>query len=187
MNNIKTEHKRTLQIIVTGFQPFSIFSVNSSWEAAKVLYQEQSHISIKELHVDHVIAHYEIYDLLETSKCDILLLSGLADYNFISLETIAFKPVELNFVEGPQLMTGVWPWSKAIDAIQSLRIPVSTSQDAGKYVCESAFWSALNFRRINGYPKFVGFIHVPVISNIWNSNLVAKAMQATIETAMPFV
>src|SRR5882757_5836128 len=140
------------QIIVTGFQPFSVFPINSSWESAKVLYQQQNHISIKELHVNHVIAHNEIYSLLKSSKCDILLLSGLADYDFISLETRAFKPIELQFIDGPQVIKAVWPWEKAIHSMLSLNIPAITSQDAGKYVCESVFWSALNFRRINGYP-----------------------------------
>jgi pyrrolidone-carboxylate peptidase len=175
------------QIIVTGFQPFSVFPINSSWESAKVLYQQQNHISIKQLHVHHLIAHKEINSLLKSSKCNILLLSGLADYNFISLETRAFKPVELQFIEGPQLINGIWPWEKAIRSMLSLDIHAMASQDAGKYVCESVFWSALNFRRINGYPKFVGFMHVPVISQEWDTNRIAKAMEVTIEAALPFL
>ena len=172
------------QIIVTGFKPFSVYSINSSWEAAKVLHLYKETILIKELHVDHLIAHQQICNLLENAKCDILLLSGLTYRNHISLETIARKPFELKFIEGPSILKAISPWKTIVEQLQSFNIPIDISEDAGQYVCESVFWSALNFKRNNGYPSLVGFMHVPPISPVWSANRIAEIMRLTLESAL---
>lgn len=170
-------------VMVTGFEPFSVYPVNSSWQAAKLLEDAENNIRIKELKVDHAEASRQLLTLLQSGKPDILLLSGLADRAEICLETKACKPAGLAPVEGPDVLYGVWPFEEALKALKRLNIPSRISENAGNYVCESTYWSALNFKRINGYPAFVGFLHVPVLSGGWTTASIAAAMTVLIDVA----
>lgn len=176
----------TANILVTGFQPFGRYAINSSWESVKVLSTMRSDLKTSELTVDQLTAHVEITSLLYEQHYDILLLSGLADYDEIHLETLANKPPELAEIAGPALLEGHWPWQDSLALLHAKNIPVLLSADAGKYVCESVYWSALNFRLMNGYPKYVGFFHVPVLSNKWTTNKIAHALSICLDDVLGF-
>ena len=163
-------------IIITGFKPFSRFDINSSWESAKAAKRKRNDIHIQELTVDHLSAHHEVMELLSKNHCDILILSGLADYDMIKLETRASKPQELSLIEGPPELNGHWHWKENLTVLNRLGIPASASDNAGAYVCETSYWSALNFRRLNGYPNYVAFFHVPVLSPVWNEEFISDAL-----------
>jgi pyroglutamyl-peptidase len=164
------------RIVVTGFKPFAKYLINSSWEAVKVLKEKKEDVHCKELTVDFQAAHYEITNLLLENPSDILLLTGLADQKKIRIEKNAKKPVQLENIQGPSFLTGSWPWEENIRALNSMGIPSTISLDAGSYVCESVYWSALNFRREHGYPANVAFIHVPVLSTKWSADSIADAL-----------
>ena len=170
-----------LKYIVTGFKPFAGHPINASWEAVKLVKTKRNGAHIQEMTVDHLSAHAEINLLLENTPCDILLLSGVSPYHVIKMELQATKPIELSHISGPSLLRGNWPWKENLSALNESGIPAETSQDAGKYVCESIYWSALNFRRINGYPQYVSFLHVPVLSPQWDENKIAGAMVLSLD------
>lgn len=171
------------KILLTGFRPFSVYPVNSSWEAARLVKESDDAVTIKELTVDHTAAHVEIISAVQSLKPEILLLSGLADRGCVALETIARKPTALSFFEGPDVFAGRWPWKETMASLAASKIRFTVSEDAGQYVCESVYWSALNFRNLHGYPKFVGFVHVPLISEAWPVTGIAKALHVVLKAA----
>ena len=96
----------------------------------------------------------------------------------------ARKPIELSDTPGPDMLHGVWPWEENLHGLRRLGIQAEFSNDAGAYVCECAYWSALNFRRLYGYPLCVSFFHVPVINEQWNEGLLSDAVLLSLDTAI---
>ena len=170
-------------IILTGFRPFNIYKVNSSWEAAKELSIQRKNIITEEIEVDFQAAHQQVTGILQVHHPNIMLLTGLADIQHIRIEKVARKPTALKKVGGPPLLRGNWPWIETILEFEKENIPCDFSEDAGSYVCESSYWSALNFRYENGYPEYVCFIHVPVLSKLWNAKKLAAILSLSIDVA----
>jgi pyroglutamyl-peptidase len=168
-------------IIVTGFEPFSKFPINSSWESTKAVKEMRSDIVIKELTVDYMTAHQEVTALLIDNPCETILLMGLADKPLLNLEIVAHKPKELAHLDGPSVLVGDWPWTENLLALLESNLPARLSTDAGKYVCESTYWSALNFKLNHGYPSKIAFLHMPVISDEWPVDRLAKATLLSID------
>ena len=169
------------KIVVTGFQPFDRFAVNPSWQVAKRLKAERSEMVIKELTVNYRVAHEELTALLETHPCDTLLMMGLADRGMLKLETIAWKPPQLAHIEGPALLRGHWNWQENIRALHAQNLTAVLSSDAGSYVCESTYWSALNFRANHHYPRSIAFLHVPLTDAYWTLESLLHAASLSLD------
>lgn len=162
------------KILVTGFEPFESYKINSSWEAAKEASKLRNAINAVLLPVDYEEAHNQLESSLNKLKPDILLLCGLAPISALKLELLARKPNELSSVKGYPRRHGKWPWNQTICRLRNKNITVSLSSDAGQYVCESTYWSALNYRNKNKFPRYVAFLHVPPLSDIWTAKILAK-------------
>ncbi|MCP4269196.1 MAG: hypothetical protein GY777_27115 [Candidatus Brocadiaceae bacterium] len=171
------------KVLVTGFEPFDIYNVNSSWEGVKAAYMRNNNLNIECLPVSYLEACKKIEERLEKVKPEILLMCGLSKYNELKLEKVARKPKELSSFQGKTILNGIWPWNETVDLLTRKNISIDYSYNAGEYVCESTYWYALNFKSINCFPKLVTFLHVPVLSNIWNKDYIAEAILSIVDTA----
>ena len=169
-------------ILLTGFEPFANFKVNSSWEAVQILASEEINLYQCEcLSVDYHSARNKLIDLLKLHRPDICLCTGLAEGNRFRLERQARKLKQFSNTEGPELFAGQWEWDKAMESFQQANLPAYFSEDAGKYVCESTYWSLLNFRNKREYPRQAAFLHVPPLSEDWPVNRIASGITAMLK------
>lgn len=162
--------------LVTGFEPFRQWRVNSSGEGARRLAAEGA-AAARVLPVDHEAAEAALVGALAVSRPDILLLTGLADRPAPQLELYARRPA--HHAEGPARLTGLWPWAAALGAMRAAGVAAELSRDAGRYVCETSYWSALAV----GGPRLIAFLHVPPLSEAWPEARVAAAMRVCLAAA----
>ncbi len=152
-------------ILLTGFKPFGEHKVNSSWEAAKIVgarYPDQIHIA--ELTVDHVPAYEQMTGLLTQLKPRVCLATGLAAGDVIRIEREARKPEALEHIEGPSLHTGDWDYEAMEAAIMDVDTRVVTSTNCGQYICETIYWTCMNYKANATLPEVATFLHLPPVS-----------------------
>lgn len=156
--------------LATGFGPFGRWEANSSGAAVSAL--SAIGLASAVLPVDHVAAPDALAGLVRDLRPEVLLLTGLADEPVLRLELLARRPAHVG--EGPARMVGVWPWSAALDAMRATGAPARLSQDAGRYVCETIYWSAL----AAAHAPLIAFLHVPPPGPDWPTARLAAAVGA---------
>lgn len=166
-----------MRCLLTGFEPFGPHAVNSSWEAAALLAGTAPDLAVERLPVDHALAEARLCALLDRLRPEVVLLSGLAPSPFLRLEQLARKPGTFAGREGPDALEGDWPWEASLAALAEAGLPAQPWRDAGRYVCETSYWSALDHRRRRGGPARVMFLHVPPLSEDWPRERIAQAMR----------
>jgi len=171
------------RILLTGFAPYRNYRVNSSLEAVLVAQQ----LSRKKIHahclpVEYRKAHDEITGLLERIKPDVCLLTGQYRGCVLRLEKTAVKPIQHAAIPGYKTRHSKWPLRQALRVLNQEGFACRLSGDAGRYVCESTCWSALDFRVRHGYPVYLALLHVPLLSAEWPADRLARAMLITLDT-----
>lgn len=161
----------TPRALVTGFEPFRQWRVNSSGEAVRRLAGRDG-VATRVLPVDHVAAAAALDAALAEVRPEIVLLTGLANDDAPRLELVARRPDHLG--GGADARAGTWPWAAALDAIRAAGAPTRLSRDAGRYVCETAYWTALGAPQ----PRLAAFLHVPPLSEAWGVDRTAAAISA---------
>jgi pyroglutamyl-peptidase len=171
----------SVTFLVTGFEPFAEFSANSSWDAICVLRERwPASIATLRLPVDHVAAHLELRRALQEQRPRVVLCTGLARSGF-RIERRARRPIELTQESGADELQGHWPWHEMSAELTRAGVEAPDSWDAGRYVCESTYWSLLSFRAETGAPEFAGFLHVPPRSDLFPIERIARAVDAVID------
>jgi len=172
----------THKTLLTGFEPFGEFKINSSWQAVQLIAKENNPQIICEcLPVDYHAAREKLLNLLESHQPITCLCTGLAAGEKFSLERLARKPEQFEDLKGPPLLTGQWEWDKVMRSFQLKNLPAYFSEDAGQYVCESTYWTLLHFRDHNQFPKNSAFLHVPPLSENWSREKIATGIATMLE------
>ena len=173
--------KKTKKILLTGFEPFGGYSVNSSWEAIKYFDKQ----TIKDYSVTSLILPVEykksvtkLLSFIDSYDPDIIISFGMASDEYIRLEKNARNrtgPYEDNIGEVPQNMyilknmpliyENRLPLEKIYNGLLASDIKVEYSNDAGSYVCNYLFYSLMAFGDKHRTRNSLGFIHLPPISN----------------------
>jgi pyroglutamyl-peptidase len=111
---------------------------------------------------------------LVAEKPDIVLIFGLAARRrHLCIETRARNAVSVLFpdasgyrpnddlieVGGPAARIGEAPFAALLGAVRPSKVPARLSRDAGRYLCNYAYWRALQ-RAKDGGP-LVQFVHIP--------------------------
>ncbi|MEM9100494.1 MAG: hypothetical protein AAGC79_18460 [Pseudomonadota bacterium] len=161
--------------MVTGFEPFRQWRVNSSWEAVRRL-RPAPDLAIHCLPVGHREAAREIERLIAKIRPDRVLLTGLADRPVPTLELQARLGPSLTEASEPTRV-GRWPFDLSLDAMHRYVIPSRLSSDAGRYVCETTYWAALGTQTPD-----VAFLHLPPIRGAWTAQRLTRAVTATLAT-----
>jgi pyroglutamyl-peptidase len=164
-----------MTILLTGFEPFRHWTVNSSGEAVRLLGAERSGLCSVVLPVDHEAAAAALTRAMAETRAETILLTGLADDPEPRLELRARRPEHLG--GGDAAQHGVWPWAASLDAIRAQAGRARLSRDAGRYVCETAYWTALGA----GAARRTAFLHVPPLSEDWPVARVAAAVGACLD------
>jgi len=120
--------------------------------------------------VDH-----DLPRLLDRHKPDIVLMFGLAartpsvrvETRAQNLKSVLFpdvsghRPDDRAIARGKPALEGRAPFWRLLGKARAARVPVRTSRDAGRYLCNYVYWRALEASR-SGTP-LAQFIHVPKV------------------------
>jgi pyroglutamyl-peptidase len=167
-----------MRVLLTGFGPFSGVPFNPSAVLVKALARRRRPAFVGIARTTHVFATtYEAVDRdltkLFAQKPDIILMFGLAgSRRHVCIETRARNAVSLLFpdasgyrpergviVHGGQALRGRAPFADLLAALRDSAIPDRLSRDAGRYLCNYAYWRALD--RAGHRNPLVQFVHIP--------------------------
>lgn len=166
------------RILVTGFEPFDRWAVNSSWEAARLVAGRWRDSAVARLPVDHHRAAEAVRALVAQHAPKIWLLAGLAADAAPRLERIG-RAGPLSLHGGPVLRRGRWPWGAARAGAAARGLPLRLSGDAGGYVCDTTYWAALG----TAVP-LVAFLHLPPVHGAWTPGRLAAVADAVLGAAL---
>jgi pyroglutamyl-peptidase len=167
-----------MRVVLAGFGPFPGAPFNPSALMVEALARRRRPALADIEFTTHVFATaYAAVDRnlpkLFAAKPDIVLIFGLAGRRReLCIETRARNAVSVLFPDasgyrpkpgiiaegGPQSRRGNAPFARLLGAVRPL-IPARLSRDAGRYLCNYAYWRALE-RMHQGAP-LVQFVHIP--------------------------
>jgi pyroglutamyl-peptidase len=168
-----------MRVLIAGFGPFPGAPFNPTALLTKALARRRrpalAGIEI-ESHV-FTTAYAEVdRDLrrLFVRKPDVVLIFGLAARRrHVSIETRARNAVSLSLPDAdgqhphrstidigePRSQAGNAPSASLLNALRRSGVRAQLSRDAGRYLCNYAYWQAL--RRVQGNRPLVQFVHIP--------------------------
>jgi pyroglutamyl-peptidase len=168
-----------MRVLLVGFGPFPGAPFNPSAVLVKALARRRRPALAEVVRTGHVIATtYAAVDhelpKLFAAKPDIVLMFGLAARRrHLCIETRARNAVSMLFPDASgyrpaggvivlherAALQGGAPFADLLGALRRSSIPARLSRDAGRYVCNYAYWHALQQAR-HGRP-LVQFVHIP--------------------------
>ncbi len=171
-----------MRVLLIGFGPFPGAPFNPSAALVNALARRRRPALAKIERTTHVFATtYAAVDRhlpkLLALKPNIVLMFGLAGRRrHLCIETRARNAVSVLFPDAsghrPQrgvivpgaeaALRGAAPSADLLGALRGRRIPARLSWDAGRYLCNYAYWRALE--RARGGRPLIQFIHIPPIS-----------------------
>jgi len=168
-------------ILLTGFGPFSKYSINPSQLIVENLNGtiiDNATVVGRVLSVDFELSKKEICWAIDEYKPDIVLSLGLSPITrWIDIELIGWNikgipkkenpliPYERLNKSGPFLRLTSLDTFKITNAIRKSGIPAYQSISAGTYICNSVLYNALSYIKENNLPMNAGFIHLPLLSS----------------------
>jgi pyroglutamyl-peptidase len=170
-----------MRVVLAGFGPFPGAPINPSELLVKALARRRRPALAGLTRIVRVFATtYSSVDRdlpkLFAQKPDIVLIFGVAGRRrHVCIETRARNAASPLFPDaaghrpasttiragGPSALTGTAPFSRLLAAVRANGLPARLSYDAGRYLCNYAYWRALQ-RASRGYPV-VQFIHIPSV------------------------
>lgn len=176
---------RPLTALVTGFEPFAGASSNPSWEAVRLLPDHLPGLPpVPAARVDlvtHLLpvtfagAARQVRQLLARYRPDVVVHVGLNERApALMLETRAVNEQTARIPDnagdqpaarpvvagGPQVLDATWAAPVLAGRLQAAGVPSALSDDAGRYVCNSTLYTALDVLA-PGAGRPAGFLHVP--------------------------
>jgi len=165
---------------MTGFEPFGGYKVNPSFEACKSLKEQYTRekIIVTEIPLRYREIKKVVTDLIKKHEPHILIMTGQAPVNSITLERIAInianinntiyncgsKPVdEILEPDGKVAYFSKLPLEKIHSALLDSKIPCNLSNHAGTFGCNQIFYHAMHYIDENELDIVAGFIHVPML------------------------
>ena len=166
-----------MQILLTGFEPFGNYKVNSSWAVAeKVAAFGFEGVSVTRLPVTFAGVAAALRKAVEEHRPDaIVMLGQSAAIDYIKLERIAINmmdsvspdndgyiPDEEAILQGGEAALFTNTNIKELrSAVEEQGVPVKVSNSAGLYVCNRLYYEALQLCKENRGMKAL-FIHLPL-------------------------
>jgi len=170
-----------MRVLLAGFGPFPGARFNPTTELVQKLARARRPALAGLVRTVHVFAtSYAAVDRdmakLHADDFDIVLVFGLAARRrHICIETRARNALSVLFPDasgwrsastsiergGPNALFGNAPFRRLLHAGQNAKVPIRLSRDAGRYLCNYAYWRALERAR-DGRP-LVQFIHIPLL------------------------
>jgi len=171
-----------MRVLLIGFGPFPGAPLNPSALLVKSLARRRRPAFAEIVRTTHVFATtYAAVDRdlpkLLAAGPDIVLMFGVAGRRrHLCIETRARNAISLLFPDAsgyrprqaiiapgePAALRGAAPFARLLGAVRASTVPALLSRDAGRYLCNYAYWRALERSR-DGRP-LVQFVHVPGVS-----------------------
>jgi len=172
-----------LSVLITGFGPFPGAPQNPTGPLARRLAElrrpafEDLRAVAHVLETSYAAVDRELPALIDRHRPDIVLLFGLAARTrHLRIETRArnrrstlfpdvdgYRPEEATISAGaPGSVASRAPHRRLVSAARSTGIEARLSHDAGRYLCNFAYWRALQLGRGSDRPPLVQFVHVPM-------------------------
>jgi pyroglutamyl-peptidase len=169
------------RVLLIGFGPFPGAPFNPSEVLVEALARRRRPALAGIECVTHVFATtYAAVDRdlpkLFAAKPDVVLIFGLAGRSReLCIETRARNAVSLLFPDAsghrpqhgvisagrPASLRGNAPFARLLGAVRARAVPVRLSRDAGRYLCNYAYWRTL--QRVRGARPLVQFVHIPPV------------------------
>lgn len=172
-----------MRVLITGFGPFPGAPFNPSAVLANALGRRRRPALAGIERATHVFATtYASVDrdlpklFAQKQKPDVVLMFGVAgSRRHLCIETRARNAVALLFPDasghrpqrgtivrrGPTALKGNAPFASLAGATRGCAFPARLSRDAGGYLCNYAYWRALE--QVRGRRPLVQFVHVPPV------------------------
>jgi pyroglutamyl-peptidase len=170
-----------MRVVLAGFGPFPGMPFNPSAALVRELARRRRPALVDVAYTIHVFAtRYAAVDRelpkLFAEKPDVVLIFGVAGRRrHLSVETRArnalsvlypdaggHRPARETIARGEGgALRGTAPFQQLLGAVRPSGFPARLSRDAGRYLCNYAYWRALETAR--GTPTLVQFIHIPYI------------------------
>jgi pyrrolidone-carboxylate peptidase len=169
-------------ILLTGFTPFANYAINSSEQVVRELAGKLAgeRVRCEILPVDHHAAHHRMRELLAEVRPDVCLATGMWQGAAFRIERVGRRCPGLAQVDGDEELFGEWDWPGMSAALERSGRPVVFSDDAGKYVCDTTYWSLLEHRSRHAWPKQAAFLHLPAISGEWTVELMSAGVASVL-------
>lgn len=183
------------KLLLTGFDPFAHYNINTSWEVARALPERIGNFTVTKLLLPNIygLAGRMLLEKAEVVQPDVILMLGMdSGSNHVHLDTVAVnlrdaliednlgkrpwnEPIILG---GPAAYFSTLPVHKIVRELQAEKIPVHLGYTTGGYVCNDIFYTACHhFAQTN---IKVGFAHVPLLPEmVWNEKLAMPLARST--------
>jgi pyroglutamyl-peptidase len=168
-----------MRVVLAGFGPFPGVPFNPSAVLAGALARRRRPALADAICSIHVFAtDYAAVDrdlpILFADRPDLVLIFGVAGRRrHLCIETRARNALSLLYPDagghrpardaiapgGPHALRGGAPFPRLLGAVRDSGFPARLSRDAGRYLCNYAYWRALE--RAHGTPTLVQFVHIP--------------------------
>lgn len=165
------------RILLTGFEPFHEYKINSSWSLVDSFKNTTSDFeSIKLLlPVEFKAVSILVPKILKQYQPDIVLAFGQCTGDSIRIERVALNlddartadnsgyiPIdELIHADGKNAYFSSLPVKAIQHAVAAKNIPAIISNSAGTYVCNHFFYELLYWSDKLSLPTKIGFVHLP--------------------------
>jgi pyroglutamyl-peptidase len=170
-----------MRVLLVGFGPFPGAPFNPSADLVKALARRRRPALADTVRATHVFATtYAAVDhdlpKLFAAGHDIILMFGVAGRRrHLCIETLARNAMTVLYPDasgrspqqpviahgGAAALRGFAPFADLLGAIRTSGFPARLSRDAGRYLCNYAYWRALE--RAGGSRPLVQFIHIPPV------------------------
>ena len=170
-----------MRVVLAGFGPFPGVPFNPSAILVRALARRRRPALADVVISTHVFAtRYAAVDRdvakLAAQKPDVILIFGVARRRrYLSIETRARNALSVLYPDAsghrparamiaprePRALRGTAPFRRMLGAVRTSDFPARLSRDAGRYLCNYAYWRALEGARETS--TLVQFIHIPLI------------------------
>ncbi|MES2476834.1 MAG: pyroglutamyl-peptidase I [Verrucomicrobiota bacterium] len=179
-----------MKILVTAFGPFAGRSENASMLVLHELKLRFPEIRTRILPVDAVVAPSRLKQALRSLRPDaVVMLGEAAGSKTIRLETRAWNEMDFRIPDiagrliaarpiredGPNSLNSTLPLDLIFTSLDADGHPVSTSNDAGRYLCNQVFYQTMDYLVGHDMEIPAGFIHLPLAAD-FPTNQAADAM-----------
>lgn len=193
-------NNKSINILLTGFEPFGGSDINASWETAVRVGQLPPKgvvVVTMQLPVSFKRAGEAIRRALHEKHPDVLVMLGQRGKGTsIDIERIAvnlmdsvnpdndgYQPQEQVIIaESGTAYFSNLPVKVLRDAVLQKDIPARVSNSAGLYVCNSTYYNALEEIHKHQLPTKVVFVHLPKISADFPQEMLVEAVKTIMET-----
>ena len=168
-------------VLLAGFEPFNLETVNPAWEAVKALDGWRGAgfvVEACQLPCVFGRANRVLAAAIDRLAPGVIIGVGQAGgRNDLSLERVAINiddaPIADNeqqqwidqsiVADGPAAYFSTLPIKAIVAQLRSRGLPASVSQSAGTFVCNHVFFGMMHHAATRRVPARAGFIHVPYL------------------------